>query len=84
MPEASKAGMLDKSILAPDKSMLLERSAFERPAASALSSNVNALCSFSPSIVNRLDISNPLPSFASSSSSANDLPVITLVAGSAC
>ena len=65
----------------PDKSILAPRSASCSPAANALSSNVKALCSFCPSMANRLDISKPLPFFWSLSSSANDLPVITFVAG---
>ena len=81
MEDASKAGKLERSRFIPDKSMLAPRSAPCSPAASALSSNVKALCSFCPSMVNRLDISKPLPFFWLLSSSANDLPVITFVAG---
>ena len=81
MEDASKAGKLERSRFMPDKSMLAPRSAPCSPAASALSSNVKALCSFCPSMVNRLDISKPLPFFWSISSSANDLPVITFIAG---
>ena len=81
MDDASNAGMFDRSRFMPERSKLLDRSAPSRPDVNAFSSNMNALCNFSPSMVNKLDISSWLPSFASSSSSANDLPVMTFFDG---
>ncbi len=80
MLDASNAGRLDRSMFAPEIFRLLERSTLLRLADSAEESKVIAWLSFSPLIVNRLDISKPF-SLLSFSSSANDLPVMTFLLG---